>query len=185
MYTFCNASYNITVFHLHFKVYNKYTLNSDNLSHIGQQENFTGMADGPFSHLNRRRLFVSLVVENNATRLREIKSAIIEDFENIQTVSISTIDRVLERHQINLNQLDSYIWKKWWKSEGAALPVCPDKTCMSMQQLYLTVKSTKSYSDIQYSKCNLYTFAMAVVKKMQYVLYTFDVTVSWPKWKCM
>ncbi len=52
---------------------------------------------------------------------------------------------------------------------------------MSMQQLYLTVKSTKSYSDIQYSKCNLYTFAMAVVKKMQYVLYTFDVTVSWPK----
>ncbi len=119
MYTFCNSSYNITVFHLHFKVYNKYTLNSDILSysmlcfallhffHIGQQENFTGMADGPFSHLNRRRLFVSLVVENNATRLREITSAIIEDFENIQTVSISTIDRVLKRHQINLNQLDT------------------------------------------------------------------------------
>ncbi|XP_053174042.1 serum amyloid P-component-like [Scomber japonicus] len=33
-----------------------------------------------------------MVVENNAIRLREIKSAIIE--ENIQTVSISTIDRM-------------------------------------------------------------------------------------------
>lgn len=52
---------------------------------------------------------------------------------------------------------------------------------MSMQQLYLTVNSTTSYSDIQYSKCDLYTFAIAVEKKMQYVLYTIDVTVSWPK----
>ncbi|KAI7790162.1 hypothetical protein IRJ41_011132 [Triplophysa rosa] len=49
-----------------------------------------------------------MVVENNAIRLREIKSAFIEDnniFENIQTVSISTIDRVLKRHQMNMKQL--------------------------------------------------------------------------------
>ena len=49
-----------------------------------------------------------MVVENNAIRLREIKSAIIEDnniFENIQTVSISTIDRVLKRHQMSMKQL--------------------------------------------------------------------------------
>ncbi len=51
---------------------------------------------------------------------------------------------------------------------------------MSMQQLYLTVNSTTLYSDIKYSKFDLYTFAMAV-EKMQYVLYTFDVTVSWSK----
>ena len=50
----------------------------------------------------------TMVVENNAIRLREIKSAIIEDnniFENIQTVSISTIDRVLKRHQMSMKQL--------------------------------------------------------------------------------
>ncbi|KAI7812952.1 hypothetical protein IRJ41_012596 [Triplophysa rosa] len=49
-----------------------------------------------------------MVLENNAIRLREIKSAIIEDnniFENIQTVSISTIARVLKRHQMNMKQL--------------------------------------------------------------------------------
>ncbi|XP_044052938.1 uncharacterized protein LOC122876529 [Siniperca chuatsi] len=49
-----------------------------------------------------------MVIENNATRLREMKSAIIEDnniFQNIQTVSISTIDRVLKRHQMNMKQL--------------------------------------------------------------------------------
>ncbi|KAL7842325.1 hypothetical protein SRHO_G00240140 [Serrasalmus rhombeus] len=49
-----------------------------------------------------------MVVENNAIILREIKSAIIEDtniFENIQTVSISTTDRVLKRHQMNMKML--------------------------------------------------------------------------------
>ncbi len=82
-----------------------------------------------------------MVVENNAIRLREIKSAIIEDhiFENIQTVSISTIDRVLKRHQMNMKQLYTVPFEKLWKSEGAALPICTGKTCMSMQQLYLTV----------------------------------------------
>ena len=47
----------------------------------------------------QERAICTMVVENNAIRLREIKSAIIEDnniFENIQTVSISTIDRVLK-----------------------------------------------------------------------------------------
>ncbi len=58
------------------------------------------------------------------------------------------------------------IWKKWWKSKGATIPVCTGKTCMSMQQLYLTVNSTTSYSDIQYSKCDIYTFAMAVEKNI-------------------
>lgn len=49
-----------------------------------------------------------MVVENNAIRLREIKSAIIEDnniFANIQTVSISTIDRVLKGQQMKMKQL--------------------------------------------------------------------------------
>lgn len=49
-----------------------------------------------------------MVIANNAIRLREIQSAIIEDnnvFENIQAVSISTIDRVLKRHQMSMKQL--------------------------------------------------------------------------------
>ena len=49
-----------------------------------------------------------MVVENSVIRLREIKSAIIEInniFENIQTVNISTIGRVLKSHQMNMNHL--------------------------------------------------------------------------------
>ncbi|XDV52533.1 hypothetical protein PO909_021253 [Leuciscus waleckii] len=49
-----------------------------------------------------------MVRANNAMRLREIQRTIIEDndvFENIHTVSISTIDRVLHRHQMSMKQL--------------------------------------------------------------------------------
>ena len=49
-----------------------------------------------------------MVKANNAIRLREIESAILEDnnvFENIQSISISTIDRVLKRHQMSMKEL--------------------------------------------------------------------------------
>ncbi|KAJ8272950.1 hypothetical protein GJAV_G00095410 [Gymnothorax javanicus] len=83
---------------------------------------------GPLFTPEQEEAICTMVVENNATRHRELKSAIIEDnniFENIQTVSISTIDRVLKRHQMNMKQLYTVPFeKKWLKSEGAALPVC-------------------------------------------------------------
>ncbi|CAK6982700.1 uncharacterized protein LOC122873078, partial [Scomber scombrus] len=63
---------------------------------------------GPLFTPVQEEAICTMVVENNAIRLREIKSAIIDDnniFENIQTVSISTIDRVLKRHQMNMKQL--------------------------------------------------------------------------------
>jgi len=63
---------------------------------------------GPLFTTEQEEAICTVVVENNAIRLRGIKSAIIEDnniFENIQTVSISTIDRVLKRHQMNMKQL--------------------------------------------------------------------------------
>ena len=41
--------------------------------------------------------------------------------------------------------------------------------------------STTSYSDIQYNKSDVYAFPMAWEKKMQYMLYTFDVILSCPK----
>ncbi|XP_026098430.1 uncharacterized protein LOC113069519 [Carassius auratus] len=50
----------------------------------------------------------TMVRANNAMRLREIQRTIIEDndvFENIRTVSISTIDRVLHRNQMSMKQL--------------------------------------------------------------------------------
>lgn len=50
----------------------------------------------------------NMVLSNNAITLREIQSAILEDngiFQNINSVSISTIDRVLKRHQMTMKQL--------------------------------------------------------------------------------
>ncbi len=50
----------------------------------------------------------NMVIANNSIRLREIQSAIINDnnvFANINSVSISTIDRVLKRHQMTMKQL--------------------------------------------------------------------------------
>lgn len=50
------------------------------------------------------------VAANNAIRLRETQRAIIGDnnvFENIPFVNISTIDRVMKRHQMTM-KCDSY-----------------------------------------------------------------------------
>ncbi len=119
LYTFRNASYNITVFPLHFTIYSKYTWNSDILSYSilfcitiffphGTARQLHRGGRGPIFTPEQEEAICTMVVENNAIRLREIKSAIIEDnniFENIQTVSISTIDRVLKRHQMNMKQL--------------------------------------------------------------------------------
>lgn len=63
---------------------------------------------GPFFTPEQEEAICTMVVENSAIRLRAIRSAIKEDnniFANIQTVSISTIDRVLKRHQMNMKQL--------------------------------------------------------------------------------
>jgi len=49
-----------------------------------------------------------MVIANNAIRLREIQSAVTEDdniFGNIESVSVSTIDRLLRRNEIRMKQL--------------------------------------------------------------------------------
>ena len=99
LYTFCNASYNITVFHLHFTIYSKYTFTVLYFfpHRIARQPHRGGR--GPLFAPEQEQPICTMVVEINAIRLREIKSAIMEDnniFENIQTVSISIIDRVLK-----------------------------------------------------------------------------------------
>ncbi|XP_026213312.1 uncharacterized protein LOC113160317 isoform X1 [Anabas testudineus] len=63
---------------------------------------------GPLFTAQQEEATCTMVVENNAIRLREIKSTTIEDnniFANVQTVSISTIDRVLKGHQMKMKQL--------------------------------------------------------------------------------
>ncbi len=59
-----------------------------------------------FNH-QREQDICNMVIANNSIRLREIQSAIINDnvFANINSVSISTIDRVLKRHQMTMKQL--------------------------------------------------------------------------------
>lgn len=60
---------------------------------------FTGVQEAAIVHL---------VLDNNEIRLREIQSHIIQDntvFNNIQRVSLSTLARILKRHQIRMKQL--------------------------------------------------------------------------------
>jgi len=60
-----------------------------------------------FNQLQEQEI-CNMVIANNSIRLREIQSAIINDnnvFANINSVSISTIDRVLKRHQMTMKQL--------------------------------------------------------------------------------
>ncbi|XP_078027192.1 uncharacterized protein LOC144464339 [Epinephelus lanceolatus] len=50
----------------------------------------------------------NIVMANNAITLREICNTIIQDnliFQNINTISISTIDRVLKKHEMSMKQL--------------------------------------------------------------------------------
>ncbi len=71
----------------------------------GQQDYLIVVAADPFSHLNRRRPFAPWS-EQTIICLREIR-AIFEDnnvFQNIQSVSISTIDRVLKIHHMSKKQ---------------------------------------------------------------------------------
>lgn len=60
-----------------------------------------------FSH-QQETLIVNMVLQNNIIRLREIRQRVIEDnvnFEGINTVSISTIDCVLQRNRVRLKQV--------------------------------------------------------------------------------
>lgn len=52
-------------------------------------------------------LIVDMVRENNTIRLREIRDRVIADnvnFENIDNVSLATIDRVLQRQRVRMKQ---------------------------------------------------------------------------------
>ena len=51
---------------------------------------------------------MNMVLENNVIRLKEIQQRITEDhdaFQNIESVNLTTIDRVLKRHRIKMKQV--------------------------------------------------------------------------------
>ncbi len=55
---------------------------------------------------HQETLIVDMVHENNAIKLSEIQQKIIEDhvnFEGINSVSLSTVDRVLKRNRLRIN----------------------------------------------------------------------------------
>ena len=61
---------------------------------------------GMFSQ-QQETIIVNMVLQNNLIRLREIQQRVEEDnvnFEGINSVSLSTIDRVLKRNLISLKQ---------------------------------------------------------------------------------
>ncbi len=80
-----------------------------------------------------------MVRANNAIRLREIQSAIIEDnnvFQNIQSVSISTIDRVLRRHHMSMKQMYRVPFER------------NDDRVKELRHQYVQVKYLCTYSNI-------------------------------------
>lgn len=49
-----------------------------------------------------------MVLQNNAITLRQLRRNIIENndvFQNVPSVSISTVDRVLRKHQLRMKQI--------------------------------------------------------------------------------
>ncbi len=117
-----------------------------------------------------------MVIANNAMRLREIQSAVIEDdniFGNIESVSISTIDRVLRRNDMSMKQLykvpfernsdrvkeirHQYVQVKHVFYAYSNVHCCkPFTLCSAMHYTYMTVLCMcihSAYCTIWYPKC--------------------------------
>lgn len=73
-----------------------------------------------------------MVVVNNAIKLREIQDRVLADndiFENVNSVSTTTIARVLKKHQVTMKQLYTVPFER--NSERVKeqkIPICPGKT---------------------------------------------------------
>ncbi len=87
-------------------------------------------------------IIVNMVLQNNLIRLREIQQRVEEDnvnFEGINCVSLSTIDRVLKRNpDKSQTSLQSTIWEKFWK--GKELQYQYVQVSNHVQRLYSTIE---------------------------------------------
>ncbi|KAL3976810.1 potassium voltage-gated channel Shaker-related subfamily A, beta member 1 [Sarotherodon galilaeus] len=70
----------------------------------GLVDNLTWVAEENCS-MNNRKEICNMVMANNAITLKQIRDAILHIFQNINTISISTIDRVLKEHQMTMKQI--------------------------------------------------------------------------------
>lgn len=90
---------------------------------------------GPLFTPQQEEAICAMVIANTAIRLGEIQTAIIADnsvSENTQSVSISTIDRVLRSHQMSMRQLYYVPFERNDDSEGTTVSLCAGKTALSI-----------------------------------------------------
>ncbi|KAF0041571.1 hypothetical protein F2P81_005103 [Scophthalmus maximus] len=76
------------------------------MSRIGRQPRTGGR--GKYLNDQQEQDICNMVMANNAITLKQIRTAIIEDnaiFQNVNSISISTIDRILNKHQMTMKQL--------------------------------------------------------------------------------
>ncbi|XP_028649227.2 LOW QUALITY PROTEIN: uncharacterized protein LOC114645554 [Erpetoichthys calabaricus] len=81
---------------------------------------------------HQETLIVDMVCQNTAIRLREIQQRIIEDnihFEGINSVSLSTTDRVLQRNKIRMKQVYQVPFER--NSEGMK-----EQRCQYVQRIF-------------------------------------------------
>ncbi|XP_077408592.1 DNA repair protein RAD51 homolog 1 isoform X2 [Vanacampus margaritifer] len=91
---------------------------------IGRQPQIGGR--GRFLNPNQEQEICNMVIANNAITLREIRNAILQDkatFQNINSTSFSTIDRVLKKHQMTMKQIYRVPFERN-TDRVPAVPVC-------------------------------------------------------------
>ena len=98
-----------------------------------------------------------MVIANNAIRLKEIQSAVIEDnnvFGNIESVSIATIDRVLKRNEMHKVPFE-------WNGERVK-EIRHQYVQLNMSSMYTLIFSTVNCftlcSFMQYTSNSVYVF---------------------------
>ncbi len=95
-----------------------------------------------FNHQQEQEI-CNMVIVNNSIRLREIQSAIINDnnvFANINSVSISTIDRVLKRLWSNATRCYLRGIVKEWSVKELRYQYIPVNYWCALSEFYCTSK---------------------------------------------
>lgn len=78
----------------------------NSMSRIGRQPRTGGR--GKLLSEQQEQEICNMVMANNAITLRQICAAILQDnviFQNVNSISISTIDRILSKHRMTMKQL--------------------------------------------------------------------------------
>lgn len=85
IYIYCSILHNI-----------QYLPSTERPAAAGQGKRFTA---------DQKAAIVQMVLRNNTTRVRGIQAAVMADHNNIQSVSVSSIDRALKHHNLTMKQI--------------------------------------------------------------------------------